>query len=62
MLAALLPPDFDPTRCKLHFAVFNGESHPIDALGSDPDQWQRWNSWRNVNDDFNLFSRLFWKR
>ncbi|GAA2915959.1 hypothetical protein JOD62_002576 [Microbacterium keratanolyticum] len=52
-LATLLPPDFDPLTCKLHFAVFNGESHPIDALGNDPELWQRWNTWRNVNDDFN---------
>ena len=53
LLATLLPSDFDPTECKLHFAVFNGESYPIDALGNDPDRWQQWNSWRNVNNDFN---------
>lgn len=52
-LAALLPPGLDPVRCKLHRAVFNGEVYPIDVLGQDPDGWQRWNSWRNVNDDFN---------
>ncbi|RFA10891.1 hypothetical protein B7R54_18015 [Subtercola boreus] len=52
-LATLLPSDFDPKEYKLHCAVFNGEAFPIDVLGSDPDTWQRWNSWRNVNDDFN---------
>lgn len=52
-LATLLPPDFDPFQCKLHCAVYNGETFPIDVLGNDPDEWQRWNSWRNVNDDFN---------
>jgi hypothetical protein len=52
-LATLLPPDFDPTQFKLHCAVYNGEVFPIDALANDRDQWQRWNSWRNVNDDFN---------
>lgn len=52
-LATLLPQDFDPGQCKLHCAVYNGETFPIDVLGSDPDEWQRWNSWRNVNDDFN---------
>jgi hypothetical protein len=52
-LAALLPAGFDPVRCKLHCAVYNGETFPIDVLGNDPDEWQRWNSWRNVNDDFN---------
>lgn len=52
-LAALLPPGFDPTQCKLNFAVHNGERHPIDTLGNDPDNWRAWNTWRNVNDDFN---------
>jgi len=52
-LATLLPPDFDPAHCKLHCAVYNGEAFPIDVLSNDPDEWQRWNSWRNVNDDFN---------
>lgn len=53
LLATLLPPDFDPIQCKLHCAVYNGETYPIDALANNPDEWQRWNSWRNVNDDFN---------
>lgn len=52
-LAALLPAGFDPRSYKLHCAVYNGEHHPIDVLGNDPAEWQRWNSWRNVNDDFN---------
>jgi hypothetical protein len=52
-LAALLPPDFDPKHYKLHCAVYNGEAFPIDVLGNDPEGWQRWNSWRNVNNDFN---------
>lgn len=52
-LAALLPADLDPNRCKLHCAVWNGETHPIDLLGTDWEAWRGWNSWRNVNDDFN---------
>jgi len=52
-LRALLPTDFDPTTCKLHCAVFNGEEHPIDVLANDPTEWQGWNSWRSVNNDFN---------
>jgi len=52
-LATLLPSGFDPILFKLHCAVYNGETFPIDALANDPDQWQRWNSWRNVNNDFN---------
>lgn len=52
-LEPLLPQDLDGRQCKLHFAVFNGESHPIDALGNDPEHWRRGNTWRNANDDFN---------
>lgn len=52
-LEALLPADFDPTTCKLHCAVFNGEKHPIDVLANDPAEWQGWNSWRSVKNDFN---------
>lgn len=52
-LEALLPADLDPTMCKLHCAVFNGEEYPIDVLASDPVGWQGWNSWRAGKDDFN---------
>lgn len=52
-LVALLGNGIDPTECKLHCAVYNGYDHPIDVLGSDPEVWRSWNSWRNVNDDFN---------
>ncbi|WP_420452372.1 GIY-YIG nuclease family protein [Ilumatobacter sp.] len=52
-LGSLLPADFDATTCKLHCAVFNGEEHPIDVLANDPAEWQGWNSWRSVNNDFN---------
>lgn len=52
-LAALLPAGLDPAECKLHCAVFNGERHPIEVLATSWDEWQGWNSWRNVNDDFN---------
>jgi hypothetical protein len=52
-LASLLPAGFDPSQCKLHCAVYNGEAYPIDVLANEPEEWQRWNSWRNVNNDFN---------
>src|SRR6478735_4606189 len=52
-LASLLPAGFDPTVCKLHCAVFNGENYPIDVLANDPAEWQRWNSWRGDKNDFN---------
>lgn len=52
-LAALLPEGFDPTRSKVHFAVFNGTTYPIDVLTDEPDEWQGWNSWRSGRDEFN---------
>lgn len=52
-LTTLLPADFDPTSFKVHFAVWNQEKHPIDVLATDQEEWQGWNSWRSVNDDFN---------
>lgn len=52
-LASLLPVGFDPAACKLHCAVFNGKSHPIDVLANDPRGWESWNSWRGTKDDFN---------
>lgn len=52
-LAALLGADLDPTMCKLHCAVWNGEQHPIDVLSNDPEGWQGWNSYRSNKDDFN---------
>ena len=52
-LASVLPADLDPSTCKLHCAVFNGQNHPIDILANDPAEWQRWNSWRGDKNDFN---------
>lgn len=52
-LASILPAGFDPTMCKLHCAVFNGQRYPIDILANDPVEWQRWNSWRGDKNDFN---------
>lgn len=52
-LAALLPAGLDPTAFKVHFAVWNGIKHPIDVLATDQEEWQGWNSWRSVKNDFN---------
>lgn len=38
---------------KIHFAVWNGETHPLDAFVSDPEKWKLWNAWRGTRDDFN---------
>jgi hypothetical protein len=45
--------DLDPTVCKLHCAVWDGEEHPIDVLARSWDDWVGWNSWRGTRDDFN---------
>ncbi|GAB2455325.1 GIY-YIG nuclease family protein [Nocardioides hungaricus] len=52
-LASLLPAGLDPSQCKLHCAVYNGEHHPIEVLANDPAEWERWNSWRGDKNDFN---------
>ncbi|GAA1502212.1 GIY-YIG nuclease family protein [Terrabacter terrae] len=52
-LTSLLPDGFDPTQYKVHFAVWNQIKHPIDVLATSPEEWQGWNSWRSVNNDFN---------
>lgn len=52
-LTALLPQGFDPGAHKVHFAVWNQIKHPIDVLATNQEEWQGWNSWRSVKDDFN---------
>lgn len=52
-LASILPLGLDPTTCKLHCAVFDGQDHPIDVLANDPKKWKDWNSWRSDKNDFN---------
>jgi hypothetical protein len=51
-LASLLG-SVDPSRCKLHCAVYNGKAHPIDVLSNDWNEWEGWNSYRGPRDDFN---------
>ena len=68
-LAALLPASLDPTASKVHFAVWDGIKQPIDVLATNQEEWQGWNSWRSVKDDFNrefIFSHVleresYWK-
>ncbi len=52
-LTALLPQSLDPKAYKVHFAVWNQIKHPIDVLATNQEEWQGWNSWRSVKDDFN---------
>ena len=41
---------------KIHFAVWDGEEHPLDVFVRSREEWQGWNSWRGKND---RFSRKF---
>ena len=52
-LTTLLPEGLDPKTVKVHFAVWNQIKHPIDVLATNQEEWQGWNSWRSVKDDFN---------
>jgi hypothetical protein len=52
-MSDLLPGGFDPAQCKVHLAVWNQIEHPIDVLATSDQEWQRWNSWRGVHNDFN---------
>ena len=42
---------------KIHFAVWDGEEHPLDVFVRSRDEWQGWNSWRSKKKD--RFSRKF---
>jgi hypothetical protein len=54
-LASLLG-DLDPTRCKLHCAIFNGVDHPIDVMARD---WNEWVGWSRYRGKQNVFNRDF---
>ena len=52
-LQSLTATILDPTKCKLHCAMFNQEAHPMDVLADDWDEWVVWNRWRGATDHFN---------
>jgi len=52
-LRAILGPEIDPSQFKLYCAVYNSVAYPIDVLSSHPEEWVRWNSWREAKDTFN---------
>ncbi|WP_185982574.1 GIY-YIG nuclease family protein [Aureimonas mangrovi] len=43
----------DASQFKLHAARWNGDENPLDVYARDPEEWQRWNTWRGTKDDFN---------
>jgi predicted GIY-YIG superfamily endonuclease len=46
-------PISNPDEYKIHFAVWNKVSQPLDVFVRDRDEWMKWNSWRGGRDDFN---------
>ena len=41
------------TSYKAHFARWNGHSQPLDVWARDKEEWQGWQEYRPVKDDFN---------
>lgn|GEM_PF-163648 len=52
-LKSLTATVLDPTKVKLHCAMYNQEAHPMDVLADDWDEWVIWNRWRGATDHFN---------
>jgi hypothetical protein len=46
-------PIAEPDQYKLHFARWNGESQPLEVWSRDKLEWQGWQEYRPVRDDFN---------
>ena len=42
-----------PDGYKLHFARWNGENQPLEVWARDKREWQGWQEYRAVRDDFN---------
>lgn len=47
----------EPNQYKLHAAVWNGSSHPLDVFITDFEQWVGWNTWRSEKK--NRFTRRY---
>src|SRR4051812_18343629 len=45
--------ELEPSECKLHCAVWNGEDHPVDVIARSWEAWTDWNRWRGEKNDFN---------
>lgn len=42
----------NPRQYKLHLACWNGADQPLDVFVRNRAEWDEWNSWRGVRDDF----------
>lgn len=45
-------PIVNPDQFKLHLACWNGENQPLDVFVRDRSEWDDWNRWRGLRDDF----------
>lgn len=52
MLADILKID-QPAEYKAHFAVYNQEAQPLDVFVRDRGEWQTWNEYKGIRNDFN---------
>lgn len=55
MTIILLPQVFpiaNPEQFKLHLACWNGSDQPLDIFVRDREEWDGWNKWRGMRDDF----------
>ena len=62
--SSIIPLD-KPSDFKIHFAVWNGEQHPLDVFVRDRAEWQEWNAWRGQRNDFSrdyIFSLIRYNR
>jgi hypothetical protein len=42
-----------PKNYKLHLACWNGTDQPLNVFVRDRTEWDGWNAWRGMRDDFN---------
>lgn len=52
LLLPQLLPIARPEQFKLHLACWNGVDQPLDVFVRDRSEWDGWNRWRGVRDDF----------
>jgi len=45
-------PILSPKAYKLHLACWNGFDQPLDVFVQNRNEWDGWNAWRGVRDDF----------
>lgn len=52
-LSAILQLPHDPSEYKVHLACWNQKDQPLDVFVRSKTEWEGWNRYRGVRDDFN---------